>query len=361
LEKIKPNVSQPTMLEEFHTHVDKVREEKRRLQDAGIYINYVRPLIFQGKKIWAVGNRIYGRPPDETFHEFIINLLSGTLGKEWWDLHVASTEKHFMMKCFLKYAEWRQRSASYAKRETPQVWSAPPDGWTRSLIALAFDVVTLAHAQRLPDTILKRLRNKDQYQGARYEIAIAAIFARLDCQIEFLDDKEKSSTHCEFIAYHRPSKIRIAVEVKSRHRPGAIHTPGIAEEEKLLRGDIGRLLREALQQNPGNLPFLVFIDLNSPLTPNLEMQNKPWFKDIREILDQYETPTLERPDSWTGLFLTNYSYHYQTEKEADSGERLAVLPLFATHPLPFNFLGMLNRALSSYGNVPNLDIETNTT
>jgi hypothetical protein len=41
-----------------------------------------------------------------------------------------------------------------------------------------------------------------QFQGARYEIAIAAVFARLDCEIRFLDQDEElhGKKHVEFVA-----------------------------------------------------------------------------------------------------------------------------------------------------------------
>jgi hypothetical protein len=61
------------------------QETARRLREEyGVHINYVRPVSWQGGKVWAIGSRVYpGRPPNETFHEFILHVLRGTLGEPW--------------------------------------------------------------------------------------------------------------------------------------------------------------------------------------------------------------------------------------------------------------------------------------
>jgi hypothetical protein len=53
-------------------------------EEYGIHINYVRPVPWQGRKVWAIGNRLYAnRPPRETFHEFILSVLRGVFGESW--------------------------------------------------------------------------------------------------------------------------------------------------------------------------------------------------------------------------------------------------------------------------------------
>jgi hypothetical protein len=87
------------------------------------------------------------------------------------------------------------------------------------------------------------------------------------------------------------------------------------------------------------------------------MQEKPWFQDIQKMMHEYQPPTTENPDPYNALFFTNYSFHYQTEREADPGEHLLILPLYNRHSLPADFLKILLDALNNYGNVPNLDVE----
>ncbi len=346
--------------EEAIIYLNKTVLQENKLREQGIYINYVNPIIFQGRKVWGLGNKAYyNRPPNETFHEFIVFILRITLGKEWWDKELASQEKHFIMKCFLYHFEWKQKNSQIPNNKiNDNVWVGKPDGWSKTLVSLAFDVCSLIHKQRLPEHLLDRLKNKNEYQGVRYEIAIAAIFARLDCDIDFnVDDKKIKNKHCEFIATHRETNTSIAVEVKSRHRKGVIHHKGEYSEEKALRGDIGRLLNKALKQNPGDKPFMIFIDLNSPITPDIEMQNKKWFKDIEKKISNFDAPMPGNPDPFKGIFFTNYSYHYQTQNEAETGEHLSIIPFYSKFPLPNpSFINRLEGALSYYGNVPNIDI-----
>lgn len=342
----------------------KKAEQQKKLQDLGIFINFVNPVTYKhpatGKqhKVWGVGNKLYHtRRAEETFHEFIIDILRETLGKEWWEKEIATNDRHFIGKCFLAFQVWRQHNATNpASRVDENTFYGMPDGWSKSLLSLAFDVISLQHTQQLPESLLKMLRNKNEYQGARYEIAIAAIFARLDCKITFLNDQEKSKKHCEFIAKDVVTGSEIAVEAKSRHRAGVLHTLGVFDEAKAIRGDVNRFLKEALEQNPGDKPFMIFIDLNCLPTPKTELQQKQWFKDIKNMFGKYGISTPENPDQFNAIFFTNYSYHYQTDKEADRGETLSVIPNHTKQPMPHPlFINRLLSALDNYGAVPNIE------
>jgi hypothetical protein len=173
--------------------------------------------------------------------------------------------------------------------------------------------------------------------------------------IDFLDKKIIMTPHCEFIATHNETGVSIAVEAKSRRRPGVKHTPGKAGQNNLLKGDVQKLLDKALKQNPKNKPFIIFIDVNAPLTPFISMEEKPWFKDIQNMLGTYPVPTRETPEEYTGLFFTNFSPHYNTENESMPNEYLAVIPLWATYPMPNPiFSKMLFTAVQNYGFVPHI-------
>lgn len=331
------------------------RRKAEDLKNMGIMINYVTPVNFKGKKVWGLGSRVYyDRPANETFHEFITHILKMTLGKDWWENQLVAEKKHFIMDCFIHSNEWIKNNA--VKTENG-LWSVKPDGFGKSLLSLAFDICSLSHTLQLPDFLLDRLRNYNEYQGVRYEIAIAAIFARLGFNIRFLDDKEKITIkHCEFIAKHKDTSSEIAVEVKSRHRQGVLHTDGIQNEKKNLKGDVQQLLNKALQQNPQDIPFMIFIDLNTPLTPKVDFTEKQWVKDINKFMGRYAAPSLTNPDPFNAIFFTNYSFHYQTDMEATAGEYLSIIPMIPKFNLTDNnLINMIMLALNNYGNVPNLD------
>jgi hypothetical protein len=60
---------------------------------------------------------------------------------------------------------------------------------------------------------VQRLRSYEAFQGARYEIAVAATFVRCGFDIEWVEEKAKK--HCEFNATHKGTGENIAVETKS--------------------------------------------------------------------------------------------------------------------------------------------------
>lgn len=339
------------------------RKEQMALQARGIFVNYVKPCTYTnpktGQKVraWGIGSQVlHTRPEHETFHEFIVDYLQKwVMGAEWWKEQLQAQEKHFLFKCFLKWDEWKKKHATEQNKVDEHTWYAITDGWAKTLSSLAFDVCTLAHTLQLPEHLLKRLINRAEYQGAHYEIAVAAIFARLGCRIEFLDKEKLTVPHCEFIATHNETGVSIAVEAKSRQRPGVKHAIGIAEQDRLLRGDVERLFKKALSQNPKDKPFIIFIDVNAPPTPSIPMEEKPWFKDIRNMLEKYPAPTPEKREEYTGLIFTNFSPHYNKENESLPNEHLAVIPRYAANPMPNPVFGeMLLKAIQNYGFVPNI-------
>lgn len=349
-------------LAELKRKVEQENTERRKkyLEPLGIYINFVKPAIHQGKKFWTMGSRLYyERPPNETFHEFIVFVFTQTLGEVWRQEQDAlpNNKRHFIYKSYLKYNDWRTKNATGGNK-LGNLWATKPDGWTLAFTTLAFDVYCIMHTTNLPEVLLNRLKNYDQYQGARYEIAVAAIFARLGYKISFLDDLKITTTHPEFIVIDPKSGEEISVEVKSRHREGVIHTQGHTPDDQLLWGDIQRLYRQAKKQNPKDKPFVVFIDLNSPITPGVDWEKKPWMRDIKKMFDKQPLLSPDTPDECTGVIFTNYSYHYQTENEAQPGEHLLTWPLYAKYPIKNTlFVSQLEKALSHYGNIPNLDVE----
>lgn len=343
-------------------HFKEVIARQEYLKQAGIHINYVKPILFKGKKVFALGNKVYADiPPNTTFHTFIIQIFKETIGLDWFraQAELPQDERHFISFCLEKLGEWIERNEKTAERVSDGVWGAKPDGYSKSLLLLAFDVCSLIHTRNLPPSLLDRLKTREHYQGARYEIAIAAIFARLDCDIEFTDENSKSK-HCEFIATHRETKAVLAVEAKSKKRSGVLHETGLLQPlEKLYSARvIKRLFREALEQNPKDVPFAVFIDVNTPPTPNVPADDKQWVKDVKSIVDRKmkDLPPEEYP--LNAVFFTNYSYHYQTKHEAEHGEVCGKIIQHPKFPPPSpEFFRYLQGALSNYGIVPAIDID----
>lgn len=343
-------------------HFRKVKARQDFLKQAGIHINYVKPIMFKDKKVFALGNKVYAdAPPNTTFHSFIIEILKETIGLDWFreQAKLPERERHFISISLEKLGEWIERNQHTAERVNDEVWGAKPDGYSKSLLLLAFDVCSLIHTRNLPQSLLERLKTREHYQGARYEIAIAAIFARLNCEIEWTDENSKSK-HCEFIVTHRETGATLAVEAKSKKRSGVLHETGLLQPLGKLYSArvIKRLFREALEQNPKDVPFAVFIDVNTPPTPDVPENEKQWMNDVKSIVDRKlkDLPPEEYP--LNAAFFTNYSYHYQTEHEAEQGEVLGKVVEHPQFPPPSpEFFDYLRGALTHYGIVPAIDLE----
>ncbi len=339
-------------------------ERRKKLAELGVFIDFVIPTHFKGKKVWALASRFYPyQKEDETFHEFIVHVLKLELGREWWEAHLKlpEDERHFIFKCFIKHYVWKNKNAVDANKYG-KLWRASPDGYSRALISLAFDVCSLIHAVHLPEVFLKKLKEYSGYQSVRYEIAIAAMFARMGYKIKFLDEeyagKKNQPKHSEFIATHPVTGEKIVVEVKSKERKGILHKKGEFNKEREFRSSITKLYRHTLTQRQPGKPFLIFIDMNLPLSSGTHPNDNLWVKAVTRMRDSAAFATKGKSSPTNGIVFTNYSYHYGTDQETSNGEWLLEKSgnpevLIKSPDFGEKFIAVIN----SYGNVPNIDTE----
>jgi len=221
-----------------------------------------------------------------------------------------------------------------------------------ALLSLGYDLFCLQAKNRVPEFIVERLSKKLRFQGARYELAAAAIIMRSGFDVRFLDKTETSVKHCEFIATHRTKEIQVGVEAKSRKRPGSIHEPGSFSLSKDARG-LENLIRQAKEQRPSDLPFLIFVDLNMPTSSGLRIEDRPWFRDFTIALDRINVASAESPDPYSALILTNFSFHYGPVDEAvPRPESALIIPKYPCQPLDSHLLEVLRGTLDRYGFIP---------
>jgi len=297
---------------------------------------------FQGQKLRAERNKIYRRPKEETFQDFLINHLLWFLGEEWFnnEMKKKPEERHVILR-------WRhERSEQLLKHAPPDAdatgpLKAPMTGGAKALLVLANDVLQLAQALDAPPKVSTRLGDMHEFQGARYEILVASLFARCGFQIGFIDDATKRNP--EFIASKGSEKI--AVEAKSRHRAGVLHERGAFADDA--PAEIKRLYESALGQNPGGMPFVVFVDVNLPLTPEVPINQKDW---VREAMQAFEHRRQEeRTDPDTALILTNFGWYFSRDPRLAPGEFMPARHENPAYPISDETWTLLQRALSEYG------------
>lgn len=73
-------------------------------------LNLVPSIVWKGYRWRAIWNKMYHRPINETFHEFLINVLLWTLGKEWHEKEINTDpeERHIIMKWLFLYSDWQK-------------------------------------------------------------------------------------------------------------------------------------------------------------------------------------------------------------------------------------------------------------
>jgi hypothetical protein len=304
-------------------------------------------------RFWVVGTRVFRYPARLTFHELLFNYLADNLNRNWIvkEGRKGSQHQHHIFKCYQAY-EKLMAEARAGRTSNGDVFVVKPNGATNSLLTLAYDLYQMEHSgSPPPKSWLKKLRDRHEYQGVRYEILVAAIFCRMGFKLDFLE--RVKTKHCEFIASHKdyPS---IAVEAKSRRRSGILHEPGEFDFVKAIKGDVQRLYEDALTHVPESGPFVVFIDLNAPATAS-DFPEKQWYKDVRKIM-HIRPATPEDPDLFSQLAITNFSFHYDDKAEVPRSEYVLIDSYHPRFRLPHEFVEHLRTAIDHYSEVPPLPI-----
>jgi len=132
---------------------------------------------------------------------------------------------------------------------------------------------------------------------------------RAGFELRFENESDGSSKHPEFIATHKAMGTVVAVEAKSRHRPGVLGHPGERRTENQI-GGIRSLFLRALEKEP-QLPFIVFLDLNLPRTATAGPNDLPaWLESWERELSALT------PQQWASfniVITSSFPFHYDRE------------------------------------------------
>ena len=264
-----------------------------------------------------VWNKVWHYPQHETFHQFLDALVVGTLGREWFEGQLLLPLKN--QNAIVK---WRAAMVELLRRpgdaDDGVSMGHTLTGPAKAYQCFGYDLYWLQLVHKLPDPVIERLKDFGAFQGGRYEVLIAAIFARAGFEIEWIDDKKASGNHPEFIATHKVTGKKVGVEAKSRQRPGAMNFIGTVSPETHLKGDVFHLYEKAITQAPdGDIPFLIFIDANVPDSPqkglpsysDIPVDTVPWMKEIRDrLVEIWNSATEPTPES--AVLITNFAFYY---------------------------------------------------
>jgi len=214
-----------------------------------------RPIIsteFKGYRFIAVGKDLMcGKW--STFSDFLSAYIKEALGPDWGnnELKKPLEERHPILQWYDKISRLQ---AAYA-REQGAIFSMPMTGAISAFNRLAYNLYLIAHnGKDIQTRLIARLKNRGNFQGAFFETQVAAWLIKAGFELEFEDESDRKSTHCEFTATDTASGEKYSVEAKSRE----------IESSNSSRAKVGRKLYEALEKK-ANHKRLIFLNLNMPL------------------------------------------------------------------------------------------------
>jgi len=336
---------------------DRAREARRR--DA---YGEVRPIIhtdFQGHKFVAVGDSLHWSRNWKTVPDFLGDYIKAVLGKEWGNAELVKpqTERHPILQWYGALCRLQQRTKERTPGGQDGIYESELDGPSRAYLLLAYDLYVLRDNLRLQESLVRRLKHRDQFQGARYELFVAATMIRAGFDVEYEDERDSTQKHPEFRATDKRTKQVIAVEAKSRHRPGVLGRPGVVESARDFRLGLRGLLEAALEK-PVEHPYVIFIDANMPPEIASPLSLVGWRQEVEKAVRLVDIGItgagLYAGSGFALLVVTNTPDYYGREAGRVPGDLFyAVRPAVSARPLEHpEVIDRVEQALKQYGNIP---------
>jgi hypothetical protein len=258
------------------------------------------------------------------FPDFLGAYLGGCLNPKWGEpqLRLPIEQQHPINQWYTLMVE-SQKKAERTKDGFVVCNTGAAMAWVR----LAYDLYLIEHNGELQSRLLRKLRYPDQFQGARFEAAVAAMMLAAGYELAYSEDKGPGKRP-EFIATNKMTGARVAVEAKSRHRPGILGY--LKHHSPTYRGDfdITSLLKSAVEKDTSE-PLIVFIELNAPV----ELSGATQSQVYKELNDSWNTvQSLEWPDGFPCIAVVFYNDINPWFLSARAGEHGAPIWVMALWP-----------------------------
>ncbi|MCB9978536.1 MAG: SEC-C domain-containing protein [Rhodospirillales bacterium] len=285
-------------------------QHKQRIAQQG-HGNPITSFISNGYRVVFVGNTYVWAKAEKwmTFHDFLMDFIAQTLGREWGaeEMKKPLAEMHPV----LKWHHYLQEAKSKARKSPLGVNDAPMTGAAAAYLGLSYNLYLLAHNTEIQKELIRRLKDKRSFHGAYYESYVAASFIKAGFDLEFENERDGSTTHCEFTATSRKTGKKYSVEAKARHVEGVMGDECSEAPPDIPR--VHRHLHRALKKK-ANHTRVIFIDVNVPDDENKEIEDA-WLKSalqtVRKAEDEIKIDGQPAPPAY--VFLTNHPYEYELE------------------------------------------------
>lgn len=240
------------LLAQIRPQLEAVRlQETQRRQQQGLG----RPIIsaeLNGHRVVFVAGRLF-TGKWKTFPDFLSDYVKDVIGPEWGTAEIRKSlkDRHPLLQWYDKFC--RAQAAHIKQRGTP--YSMPLTGAISAYYRLAYNLYLIAHnGTEIQARLISRLQNKDNFQGHYFEIQVAAWLINAGFKLEFENEDDGTSTHCEFTATYPTTGEKYSVEAKASDI--RLGVPSRFKPEKKLN--------EALVKRAAH-KRLVFLGMNQPL------------------------------------------------------------------------------------------------
>jgi hypothetical protein len=334
----------------------KLAEQQRKDEEFTRQFGHVRPPVateVNGYKLVVAGGGLIWQRADQAkyFTDILLTFYQNVFGREWTEVEYAKPrgERHPVV-------ELRYKALSYVnklERTEDGVYVPQITGPMQAYLSFAYDLWIVNDTARLDKRLVERLKNQDQFHGARHELFAEATCIRAGFDIEHEDEADGSTRHAEFTATHRITKQKVSVEAKSKHRPGVMGQPGLRQNDGEYSMPVGNLLNDAIDKKPPH-PLVVFLDLNLPsqtAEPLLSMD--PPHPLVHKTMDRIRKRNGGK-DPISLLVTTNHPEHYLNDEEfATSHQILTLLTNVSDTPdIMRETLQSIHTAAMMYGKIP---------
>jgi hypothetical protein len=269
-----------------------------------------RPIVaakLHDHQMVAVNDTVYLSPTWKTFPDFLADYMRRKLDPGWGNAEIAKplAERHPILQWHDAYCRYQQETI----KKQGEVNTGKVIGVVACYLGLAYALYLLDHNVELQARLIRRLKDRANFQGAYYELIVASTLIRAGFTLTLEDEADGDSKHCEFAAVSATTRKKYWVEAKMRSIAGLL---GKTDKDGGADGNpVARLishLNGALAK-PAADERLIFIDLN--VAPEFDASGKPtWFGPALSRLESYEANELVAGVS-AYVFVTNMAFHRQ--------------------------------------------------
>lgn len=194
-----------------------------------------RPVIAldaQGVRVVAVGSRVFQSRNWRFFTDFLLDYLKSVFGPGWAKRMNSGGQAHGLLRWLDMMLEVQKR----AVRGGSGVIESRGDPVVSTVFRFAYALYLIAHHDRMPPALLKRLRQPSEFLPAVTETFSVAAFALAGFKIEMGEIKKGAGPEGEFTA--TSTKTGKAFNVEAKRKQGwksevAIDDPAFQTELKL--------------------------------------------------------------------------------------------------------------------------------